>query len=125
MHSLIIIAETNCPWNLDSELSHRFQQKIYIPLPDIDTRKALCMYLVSKKPHVLQDIDYNTIANKCEGRSCGDISEIVHLALMEPVKCCGFQWCEEHFSHIKNNTKSKHTNTHTHTHSHTQTYIGQ
>lgn len=41
--NMIIIAATNCPWNLDDALLRpgRFDRKIYVPLPDREARLSI------------------------------------------------------------------------------------
>lgn len=41
--NMIIIAATNCPWNLDDSLLRpgRFDRKIYVPLPDREARLSI------------------------------------------------------------------------------------
>ena len=31
---VFVLASTNCPWDLDAAFLRRFQQRVYIPLPD-------------------------------------------------------------------------------------------
>jgi len=45
---LLVIAATNCPWDIDSAVLRRFPRRIYVPLPDPTTRKALLKKLLEK-----------------------------------------------------------------------------
>jgi AAA+ superfamily predicted ATPase len=37
----VVLASTNRPWELDPAFLRRFQKKIYVGLPDLESRKAL------------------------------------------------------------------------------------
>ena len=39
--NVIVMAATNYPWQLDAAILSRFQEKIYVRLPDVDTIQAL------------------------------------------------------------------------------------
>ena len=42
-NKVLIIAATNVPWELDSAFRRRFEQLIYVPLPDFNARKQMIM----------------------------------------------------------------------------------
>ncbi|MBD3351039.1 MAG: AAA family ATPase, partial [Candidatus Lokiarchaeota archaeon] len=39
-----VMAATNRPWDIDSAFLRRLERKIYVPLPDFDSRKAILKY---------------------------------------------------------------------------------
>lgn len=74
---ILFMGATNCPWQLDSAVLRpgRFDEKVYIPLPDLPARlKMLEMYL-SKRP-IADDIDFGALAQKLDGYSGADIKYI-------------------------------------------------
>jgi len=77
-----VIAATNRPDHLDSALlrSGRLDKKIYVWLPDFETRKALFKVFIEKfdRPH--KRLNYNKLAELTEGYVAADIENIVKEA---------------------------------------------
>ena len=48
-----MLGATNLPWELDPAIRRRFERRIYIPLPDVESREALLKKLCSKTPNTL------------------------------------------------------------------------
>jgi vacuolar protein-sorting-associated protein 4 len=80
-----VFATTNMPWELDIAALRRFDRKILVPMPDMETRKQI-LKLLSGTHHVLIDEDFTYLAEHTEGYSGSDISILVNDALMRPIK---------------------------------------
>ena len=50
---VIVLGETNLPWNIDCAIRKRFEKRIYIPLPDAPARKVLLQNNMAKVPNGL------------------------------------------------------------------------
>lgn len=62
-----VLAATNFPWNLDDALRRRFEKRIYIPLPDVEQRRAL--FEINTRGILLAgDVDLDVLARKTEVR---------------------------------------------------------
>lgn len=74
---IMVIAVTNKPWAIDSAFLRpgRFDEKIYIPLPDFTARKKLFELKLSKIPTDNVDLDY--LSNITEGYNGADLEEFV------------------------------------------------
>ena len=85
-NTTLLIASTNKPWNIDSALlrSGRFNKKIYIGLPNMESRRDLFMHELKNVP--TKDIDYDAIANKTDGYSSADIVELCNDAKDKAIK---------------------------------------
>ena len=83
---ILVIAATNKPWSIDSAFMRpgRFDEKIYIPLPDFDARKKLFEIQLSKLPHE-DDLDYALLANLTEGCNGADIKEVCEKLKMSAI----------------------------------------
>lgn len=75
---LLVIAATNKPWLIDSAFLRpgRFDELIYIPLPDEEARRKMFQLKFAKMP-MADNIDYDCIVNISEGFNGADITEFV------------------------------------------------
>lgn len=85
--TIMVIAATNKPWAIDSAFLRpgRFDEKIYIPLPDYEGRKKLFELQLSKLP-VADDLDYSYLAKITEGFNGADIKEVCEKLKMSAIK---------------------------------------
>lgn len=75
--AVLFMGATNVPWQLDPAVLRpgRFDDKVYIPLPDVPARRKLIELYLSKRP-VANDIDFDALANRLDGFSGADIKYI-------------------------------------------------
>ena len=78
---VIVIAATNYPWDIDEALRRRLEKRIYIPLPDLETRRAL-LDINLKEVKLSEDVDLDSIAQSAEGYSGADITSLCRDASM-------------------------------------------
>lgn len=80
-NSLLFMGATNEPWSLDEAVLRpgRFDEKIYVPLPDYDARLQI-LYLHLKDTPLAPDISLEEIAQMLEGYSGADIRRICEKA---------------------------------------------
>ncbi|MGE0433325.1 MAG: 26S protease regulatory subunit [Planctomycetota bacterium] len=71
---LLFIGATNKPWALDEAVLRpgRFDEKVYIPLPDAAARKAILWHHLGDKP-IDADLDIDDLVARTEGFSGADI----------------------------------------------------
>ena len=71
---VLFMGATNVPWQLDPAVLRpgRFDEKVYVPLPDLAARRKLLDIYLSKRP-VAADLDLNSLATRLEGYSGADI----------------------------------------------------
>jgi len=74
--SLLLLAATNRPWDIDSAMvrSKRFSIKLYIPLPDFEARKYILKKGFEGVP-IDEEIDFDKLATETEGFNGADVSE--------------------------------------------------
>lgn len=78
---IYVLAATNYPDRIDRAAlrSGRFDEIIYVDMPDFKARESLFRLELSKLP-VAEDIDYERLADMTKGYNCSDISYIVKTA---------------------------------------------
>ena len=52
---MLVLGATNLPWELDPAVRRRFERRIYIPLPEYESRLALLQKLVKKTPNTVTE----------------------------------------------------------------------
>jgi len=66
-NKLLVLGATNLPWELDPAIRRRFERRIYIPLPELETRYLLFKKLCSKTPNTMTDDQFRDLAERAEG----------------------------------------------------------
>jgi len=95
---ILIIGTTNIPWNLDPAILRIFQKKIYISLPDFDSRKVLFDLNLKGKPNTLTEEQIEELTEKTEGFT------LIKEAINESIKKCE---SAEYFKKIPGNDEEK------------------
>ncbi|KAF4126241.1 vacuolar protein-sorting-associated protein 4 [Geosmithia morbida] len=83
---VLVLGATNIPWQLDAAIRRRFQRRVHIGLPDPNGRARMFKLAIGDTDTGLQASDYSVLANKSDGFSGSDISNVVQTALMRPVR---------------------------------------
>lgn len=80
-----IMAATNRPWDIDSAFLRRLERKIYVPLPDFESRSAILRYH-SRGVDIEDDVDFDKLSEMTEGYSGSDIATLCREAIMRPIR---------------------------------------
>jgi transitional endoplasmic reticulum ATPase len=83
--SVLFLGATNVPWQLDPAVLRpgRFDEKVYIPLPDFPARRKLIELYLEKRP-IAPGIDLDALAARLEGYSGADIKYLSDRAAVIP-----------------------------------------
>jgi len=91
-NKILIMAATNLPWGLDEAVLRRMTKKVYIPLPDSNTRKHLIYQLLAKgNIKIDPSIVIDKIVSATYDYSCSDINLLCKEAAMGPLRSYGDQ----------------------------------
>jgi katanin p60 ATPase-containing subunit A1 len=83
--TVIVLAATNMPWDLDEALRRRLEKRIYIPLPDLEGRKEL--FRINMKEIELDgDVNLDELAEKSAGYSGADVANVCRDASLMSVR---------------------------------------
>lgn len=87
---VLVLACTNCPWDVDSAVLRRFPRRLLVPLPDKEARKGLIKSLLKKAgKHSLSSRELQSVVKRTEGFSCSDITAIASEASFGPLRSLG------------------------------------
>ncbi|CAF3772556.1 unnamed protein product [Rotaria sp. Silwood1] len=97
---ILILATTNIPWALDTDIQRSFQKRIYTPLPDVNERAAMFkIYLSVSNYHTIKDDEWAQLARKAEHYSGADIDVVCREALLGSIRRLG---SATHFKKVQN-----------------------
>uniref|UniRef100_A0AAG5CSK6 Spastin n=1 Tax=Anopheles atroparvus TaxID=41427 RepID=A0AAG5CSK6_ANOAO len=83
---IVVMAATNRPQELDEAALRRFPKRVYVTLPDKDTRELLLRRLLQKQGSPLSDADLKRLALLTEGYSGSDLTALARDAALEPIR---------------------------------------
>lgn len=86
-NTLLVLAATNCPWNIDGALLRpgRFNEKIYVPLPDKEARLFILKKELSKIS-LAEDVSLDEIADRLDNYNGSDVSEFCEQCKLTVIK---------------------------------------
>ena len=82
--TVIVLAATNRPWELDEALRRRLEKRVYIPLPTLEGRAAL--FALNLKTVETSDVDLDDLASRTENYSGADVANVCRDAAMMSVR---------------------------------------
>ncbi len=65
---VLVLAATNCPWDIDEAARRRFVRRQYIPLPEAETRETQIRTLLGHQKHDLKTEDIVRLVALTEGK---------------------------------------------------------
>ena len=82
---VLFMGATNVPWQLDPAVLRpgRFDEKVYIPLPDLVARRKMLEIYLSKRP-VAGGVDLDALAHRLDGYSGADIKYVCDRSAVVP-----------------------------------------
>lgn len=86
---IIVMGATNRPQELDDAVRRRLVKRIYVSLPDIDTRRNLLSKLLKGKAYSLPGSAIEDIARDTEGYSGSDLHALCQEAALIPIRELG------------------------------------
>jgi vacuolar protein-sorting-associated protein 4 len=101
---ILVLGATNIPWALDPAMRRRFEKRIYIPLPEFQSRIVMFKHNIGETPHSLTDENFKELALSTENYSGADIGILVRDAIMEPIRKIQNS---THFKKIKDSKTNK------------------
>ncbi|XP_024972624.1 katanin p60 ATPase-containing subunit A1-like [Cynara cardunculus var. scolymus] len=82
---VMVLAATNFPWDIDEALRRRLEKRIYIPLPNFESRKEL-IKINLKTVEVAADVDISDVARRTEGYSGDDLTNVCRDASLNGMR---------------------------------------
>ncbi|XP_050311715.1 spastin isoform X2 [Anthonomus grandis grandis] len=83
---ILVMAATNRPQELDEAALRRFTKRVYVTLPDLETRIALLKKLLSKQGCTLTQQELKRLATLTEGYSASDLTALAKDAALAPIR---------------------------------------
>ena len=85
LKTVIVLAATNIPWDIDDAFRRRLEKRIYIPLPsDLGRHRLFDINLQGIQ--INPDVDFTELVKKTEGYSGADIANVCREAAMMPMR---------------------------------------
>jgi AAA+ superfamily predicted ATPase len=86
---LLVMGATNRPAVIDPAARRRLVKRIYVPLPEKESRIKLVEKLLGDLPHSLDDRQLDRLGDKTEGYSAFDVDALAREAAFGPVRELG------------------------------------
>lgn len=83
---ILVMAATNRPQELDGAALRRFSKRVYVMLPDHQTRSALLRRLLAKHNDPLSEEEVHQVSVLTEGYSGSDLTGLAKDAALGPIR---------------------------------------
>ncbi|XP_034486905.1 spastin isoform X2 [Drosophila innubila] len=83
---IVVLAATNRPQELDEAALRRFTKRVYVTLPDVQTRELLLNRLLQKQGSPLDTEALQRLAKITDGYSGSDLTALAKDAALEPIR---------------------------------------
>ncbi|XP_061173837.1 spastin-like isoform X2 [Saccostrea echinata] len=83
---VLIMGATNRPQELDNAVLRRFAKRVYVKMPEKETRKDMLSHLLSKHGNPLSSQELDNIAQLTEGYSGSDLNALAKDAALGPIR---------------------------------------
>ncbi|PKA63375.1 Katanin p60 ATPase-containing subunit A1 [Apostasia shenzhenica] len=81
---ILVLAATNRPFDLDEAIIRRFERRIMVGLPSMESRELILKSLLSKEK--VEGLDYKDLATMTEGYSGSDLKNLCTTAAYRPLR---------------------------------------
>ncbi|KAF8657509.1 hypothetical protein HU200_060071 [Digitaria exilis] len=81
---ILVLAATNRPFDLDEAIIRRFEHRIMVGLPSLESREVILNKLLSKEK--VENIDFKELARLTEGYSGSDLKNLCVTAAYRPMR---------------------------------------
>ncbi|CAL1578251.1 unnamed protein product [Knipowitschia caucasica] len=88
---VLVMGATNRPQELDEAVLRRFAKRIYVTLPDEQTRALLLQNLLCKQGNPLNKSEMSNLARRTQGYSGSDLTSLAKDAALGPIRELGPQ----------------------------------
>lgn len=88
---VLVMGATNRPQELDEAVLRRFAKRVYVTLPDEETRALLLQNLLSKHGKPLSKSELSFLSKKTQGYSGSDLTSLAKDAALGPIRELGPQ----------------------------------
>jgi len=85
---ILVMGATNTPWELDDAFRRRFEKRIYIHLPDAQSRAEMFKLKIEGVQNTVSEEDFLNLGNATELYSGSDIKTVSKEALFMPIRTC-------------------------------------
>ncbi|EGG21649.1 AAA ATPase domain-containing protein [Cavenderia fasciculata] len=98
---VLVMGATNRPEELDEAALRRLVKRIYVGLPELETRKQIISHLLRDQKHSITASQLTTLAKASDGYSAFDLSALCKDAAYEPIRELGMEIRDLNTSQIR------------------------
>ncbi|CAH1262388.1 SPAST [Branchiostoma lanceolatum] len=83
---ILVMGATNRPQELDDAVLRRFAKRVYVQLPELETRVVIMSRLLRKHHHPLSQKELQNLARQTDGYSGSDLTNLAKDAALGPIR---------------------------------------